>query len=137
MTGANRKLAVKTLLTGAWMLIASVYLFPYVWMVLTGIRRPVDTLTMPPRFIFTPSLEGFAALFREVKFQSYLFNSIVVAVSVTLIVATVAGPAAYALTHLRMRGRRYQRQHSHSHREGLHRLPSQAPVCPPTYAAGR
>jgi multiple sugar transport system permease protein len=105
VTGANRKLAVKTLLTGAWMLIASVYLFPYVWMILTGIRRPVDTLTMPPRFIFTPSFEGFTALFREVKFQAYLFNSIVVAVSVTLIVAMAAGPAAYALTHLRMRGR--------------------------------
>ena len=105
MPTRRRKLVVKTLLTGAWLLIASVYLFPYVWMILTGIRRPVDTLTMPPRFIFTPSFEGFTALFREVKFQGYLLNSIVVATTVTLIVAAIAGPAAYALTQLRMRGR--------------------------------
>ena len=105
MGSPNRKLIVKTLLSGAWLLIASVYLFPYVWMVLTGIRRPVDTLTMPPRFIFTPSFEGFTALLREVKFQGYLLNSIVVATAVTLIVAAIAGPAAYALAQLRMRGR--------------------------------
>jgi multiple sugar transport system permease protein len=105
MAASRRKLIVKTLLTGAWLLIASVYLFPYVWMVLTGIRQPVDTLTMPPRLIFTPSFEGFTALFREVKFQGYLLNSIVVATTVTLIVAAIAGPAAYALTQLRMRGR--------------------------------
>ena len=105
MRASRRKLLVKTLLTGAWLVIASIYLFPYVWMVLTGVRRPVDTLTMPPRFIFTPSFEGFTALFREVKFQGYLLNSIVVATTVTLIVAAIAGPAAYALTQLRMRGR--------------------------------
>jgi multiple sugar transport system permease protein len=105
MAASRKKLIVKTFLTGAWLLIASVYLFPFVWMVLTGIRQPVDTLTMPPRFIFTPSFEGFTALFREVKFQGYLLNSIVVATTVTLIVAAIAGPAAYALTQLRMRGR--------------------------------
>ena len=58
------------------------------------------------RFIFTPSFEGFEALFREVKFQSYLLNSIVVATTTTgPDRGRVAGPAAYALTQLRMRGR--------------------------------
>ena len=104
MTGADRKLLSKLLLTGMWAVIVCIYLFPYVWMVLTGIRRPVDTLTMPPRFIFTPTFDGFDAIFREVKFQDYLLHSVVVAVSATLIVAAVAAPAAYALTHLRMRG---------------------------------
>jgi multiple sugar transport system permease protein len=104
MTGADRKILSKLLLTGAWAAIVCIYLFPYVWMVLTGIRRPVDTLTMPPRFIFMPTFDGFDAIFREVKFQDYLLHSVVVAVSATLIVAAVAAPAAYALTHLRMRG---------------------------------
>jgi multiple sugar transport system permease protein len=103
MTAVDRKLVSKLVLTGVWTAIAGVYLFPYVWMVLTGIRRPVDTLTMPPRFIFMPNFDGFDAIFREVKFQGYLLNSVVVAVSATLIVIAVAAPAAYALTHLRMR----------------------------------
>jgi multiple sugar transport system permease protein len=105
MSAANRRFVVKLLLTSMWSIIAFVYLFPYIWMVLTGIRRPVDTLTMPPRFIFTPTFDGFETIFREVNFQNYLLHSVIVAVSATLIVAAVAAPAAYALTHLRMRGR--------------------------------
>ncbi|MFI5015391.1 MAG: carbohydrate ABC transporter permease [Hyphomicrobiales bacterium] len=104
LTAANRRLIVKLALTGTWSVIAFLYLFPYLWMVLTGFRRPVDTLTMPPKFIFMPTLDGFDAIFSEVKFQNYLGHSVIVAVSATLIVAAVAAPAAYALTHLRLRG---------------------------------
>jgi ABC-type glycerol-3-phosphate transport system permease component len=104
MTRARRKQAVKAALTLMWCAIAFVFLFPYTWMVLTGIRRPVDTLTMPPRLIFTPSLEGFRTIFGQVHFQGYLLNSILVAVASTLAVLIVACPAAYAMTQLRMRG---------------------------------
>lgn len=102
---AARREAIRVALTSAWMVIAFIYLFPYLWMVLTGFRRPIDTLTMPPRFLFTPTLDGFRSIFREVGFQSYLMNSIVVAVTATLLILAVAAPAAYALAQLRMRGR--------------------------------
>ena len=104
MSRADRKRAVKLALTLMWCVISFVYLFPYTWMVLTGIRRPIDTLTMPPRFVFTPSLEGFRTIFGQVHFQGYLFNSIVVAVAATAVVLVIACPAAYAMTQLRMRG---------------------------------
>ena len=94
---------LKVAVTALWCTIAFVYLFPYLWMVLTGIRRPVDTLQM--RFLFVPTLDGFRTIFREIGFQSYLMNSIWVAVPATALVVAVASPAAYALTHLRMRGR--------------------------------
>ena len=80
MTRAGRKRAVKSALTLMWCGVSFVYLFPYTWMVLTGIRRPVDSLTMPPRLIFTPSLDGFRTIFGQVHFQGYLLNSIVVSV---------------------------------------------------------
>jgi len=94
---------VKLVLTAMWCVLGFVYLFPYIWMVLTGIRRPIDTLAM--RFIFTPTLDGFRTVFGEVGFQKYLLNSITVAVPATLLIVAVASPAAYALTQLRMRGR--------------------------------
>lgn len=97
------KLHVRLALTALWCVIAFVYLFPYIWMVLTGFRRPVDTLEM--RFLFTPSLDGFDTMFREIGFQNYLLNSLLVAVPSTLLVVGVASPAAYALTQLRMHGR--------------------------------
>jgi multiple sugar transport system permease protein len=94
---------VKLALTAMWCVLCFVYLFPYIWMVLTGIRRPIDTLAM--RFIFAPTLDGFRTVFGEVGFQKYLLNSISVAVPATLLIVAVASPAAYALTQLRMHGR--------------------------------
>jgi multiple sugar transport system permease protein len=94
---------VKLVLTAMWCVLGFVYLFPYIWMVLTGIRRPIDTLAM--RFVFTPTLDGFRTVFGEVGFQKYLLNSVAVSVPATLLIVAVASPAAYALTQLRMRGR--------------------------------
>ena len=99
------RLQVKVAVTALWCAIAFIYLFPYIWMVLTGIRKPVDTLQM--RFLFTPTLDGFRTIFTEVGFQSYLLNSVTVAVPATLLVVAIAAPAAYALTQLRMRGRMF------------------------------
>jgi multiple sugar transport system permease protein len=104
LTRAGRKRAVKSALTMLWFGISFVYLFPYTWMVLTGIRRPVDSLTMPPRLMFTPTLDGFRTIFGQVHFQGYMLNSIVVSITSTICVLLVACPAAYAMTQLRMRG---------------------------------
>ena len=93
----------RVMLTALWCVIAPVYLFPYIWMVLTGIRQPVDTLAM--RWVFTPTLDGFRSIFNESGFQAYLLNSIVVSVLSTLLVLAAAAPAAYSLAHLRTQGR--------------------------------
>jgi multiple sugar transport system permease protein len=107
MTRRERQHAVKLALTVMWSVIAFVFLFPYLWMLLTGIRRPVDTVSMPPRLFFTPSLEGFRQIFHSIHFQSYLVNSIIVSVTATLVVLVIAAPAAYAMTQLRVRGRSF------------------------------
>jgi multiple sugar transport system permease protein len=96
---ALRKWAVTLLMVA----IAVVYLFPYTWMVLTGFRRPIDTLTMPPKLIFHPTLEGLRYIFATTGFQTYLLHSLIVAVSATCLVVALAAPAAYALAQLRMR----------------------------------
>lgn len=97
----------KLLMTGAWAVIACVYLFPYIWMVMTGFRQPADTLAMPPRFAFTPTLDGFRELFRTAGFQWYLINSLIVSAASTAAVIFIASPAAYALAHLRIAGRTF------------------------------
>lgn len=90
-------------LTALWAGIVLVYLFPYSWMILTGFRNPIDTLSLPPKFIFSPTLDGFRYIFANTGFQHYLANSIIVTVSSTLLIVAVAAPAAYALAHLKMR----------------------------------
>jgi ABC-type glycerol-3-phosphate transport system permease component len=90
-------------LTVLWVGIAWVYLFPYTWMILTGFRNPIDTLSLPPKFFFRPTLDGFRYIFANTGFQHYLANSSIVTASTTLLVVAVAAPAAYALAHLQMR----------------------------------
>jgi ABC-type glycerol-3-phosphate transport system permease component len=77
-----------------------VYLFPYTWMVLSALRHPVDTLSMPPKLLFEVSLDGFVKVFRQSVFGLYLLNSLLVtacSVAMTMLVAT---PAAYALVRI-------------------------------------
>jgi ABC-type glycerol-3-phosphate transport system permease component len=95
----------KATLTALWCVLAFMYLFPYTWMILTGVRQPVDTLAM--RFIFEPTLDGFRTIFGETGFQRYMLNSALVAVPATLMVVALAAPAAYALTQLNLRGRAF------------------------------
>jgi ABC-type glycerol-3-phosphate transport system permease component len=95
----------KWALTLAWSIAAFIYLFPYTWMVLTGFRNPVDTVSMPPRFIFAPTLDGFIKIFTASRFQYYLLHSTVVSISCVLVTLALSAPAAYALAQLKQRGR--------------------------------
>ena len=104
MTRRQRRFTVRLALTVLWAVIAFFFLFPYIWMVLTGIRRPIDSISMPPRFIFTPSLDGFRLIFGQVHFGTYLNHSLIVAAASTAAVLAIACPAAYAMAQLRMRG---------------------------------
>ena len=102
MTLATRALIRKTVLSLACLAIGVTYLFPYIWMVLTGFRSAADTLAI--RFIFTPTLAGFGGVLGDSGFQGHVLNSIVVALTTTGTVLTVAVPAGYALAHLPIRG---------------------------------
>lgn len=94
-----KQAALSVLVTGAVL----VYLFPYTWMVLSGLRYPVDTLAMPPKFLFEVTFEGFAKVFRT-NFGPYLVNSLFVTTTSVLMTVVIATPAAYALVRLRSGG---------------------------------
>jgi ABC-type glycerol-3-phosphate transport system permease component len=92
----------RTLLSLLCLAIGIVYLFPYAWMVMTGFRSAVDTLSL--RFIFQPTLEGFRSVLGDSIFRAYMLNSIIVSTLTTAVVLTIAAPAAFALAHLPIRG---------------------------------
>ena len=93
----------RVLITVMWTAIVLIYLFPYTWMVMTGFRDPIDTLTMPPRLIFRPTLDGFRYIFTNTGFQHYLVNSIVVSVSATTLIIVIASLAATEILPMKSR----------------------------------
>ena len=51
-------------------LYALVAIVPLVWIILTGFKTPADSISYPPKVVFTPSVEGYCNLFTTRSRQS-------------------------------------------------------------------
>ncbi|TCP56921.1 carbohydrate ABC transporter membrane protein 2 (CUT1 family) [Tamaricihabitans halophyticus] len=84
-------------------IIAILFVFPIVWMVLTSFKSEGDAFTSPPRLFFEPTLEQFGNILDR-GFLPYLGNSAFVTVVCTVLVLLLGVPAAYALSIAPVRG---------------------------------
>ncbi|HEV3173446.1 MAG TPA: carbohydrate ABC transporter permease [Actinocrinis sp.] len=78
-------------------IIVLLFFFPVLWMALTGLKHEQDAATNPPRFLFTPTLSEYSAVWTN-GLRPYLEHSITITVTSTLIVLVLALPAAFALS---------------------------------------
>jgi multiple sugar transport system permease protein len=79
-------------------------LFPIYWMVMTSLQ-PRDLIrNMPPNFLFVPTFTNYVDLFVEDTYHLFLFNSLVVSVTVVALSLVIAIPAAYSLSRLDVPG---------------------------------
>jgi multiple sugar transport system permease protein len=77
---------------------------PIAWMLLTSIKPDNIVASMPPVWIFTPTLNSYVELFQTSEFQLYTYNTLIVA-TVTSALATVFGfLSAYSFTRFRYKG---------------------------------
>ena len=80
-----------------------VALLPVVWLLMTSFKKPVDVYAMPPKIIFTPTVENYVTLFVERNFLHYLNNSIVVSFSATFICVFLGALVSYVLSRYRIK----------------------------------
>lgn len=84
---------------------AAVFLFPFLWMVLTSFKPEFDIMGHPERlFPRAVTLDQYAKLMRAIPFMRFLLNSIVFAGGVTVISLCLDSLAGYAFAKLRFRG---------------------------------
>jgi multiple sugar transport system permease protein len=77
--------------------------FPALWILFTSLKTEGELLKFPITYIpRDPTLVNYYQAFTEKPLHLFLFNSIVVAGSSTIITVIVSALAAYALTRLRM-----------------------------------
>ncbi len=88
-------MVIKTLII--WVL-AVVYLFPLLWTILLSFKTRVDALSYPPKFISEFTLQNYIEVWVNSHFLQYCLNSIIIAVSATLIGLLLGTPAAYILS---------------------------------------
>jgi multiple sugar transport system permease protein len=92
------------LLLSVWM---GVVVVPYVWMFLTSLKGDRELYVFPVRYWPShPTTAGFVQLIGNTPFLRYMFNSLVVATGTCALALTAATCAAYALSRLRVHGKR-------------------------------
>lgn len=93
MTRPMRKLMITGL---AWSVALSVSL-PILWMALTAFKTDRDALQLPPKILFTPTLDNFVAANGAIPIVRPILNSVVESAGGTALCFLFAFPAAYAL----------------------------------------
>jgi multiple sugar transport system permease protein len=79
---------------------------PFLWILLTAFKRPVDAASVPPELLSPVTMSNFATLHANGFFQS-LINSTIITVSTTLATVLFGVPAGYAFARGRFPGRRF------------------------------
>ncbi len=79
---------------------AIVLAFPFVWMVVTSLKRQDQVFDVAKTWSFSPSLSGWRFLFEHSKYVTWLGNTALVGVLVVAITLVLALPAGYALARL-------------------------------------
>ena len=95
------------------LLLAIVVLAPVVWMFLSSVMLPVDLTAKPLNLIpRTVTFERYAKIFQSTTtsdpayvFRVALKNSLIIAVSVTVLSLVIGTLSAYAFAHVRFRGK--------------------------------
>ncbi len=95
-------------------IISIIYFLPVLWIILTAFKSYNDTLAVPPKWIFTPTLANFVEVFFrsysagsaavDTGFGLFFFNSIYVA-GLSVVIAVVVGTiAAYGFSRFPLKG---------------------------------
>jgi multiple sugar transport system permease protein len=77
---------------------------PVLWIFLAGFKTRSQILSMPPEWIFTPTLENFKNLFTRYEFFGNLLNSIVISIAAVIIGVIVSFLASYSFSRFRPKG---------------------------------
>lgn len=77
--------------------------FPLLWLFLSSLKPRVEQFYVPPAILFRPSLSNYVQVFTRLPFHRFYLNSLVVAVSTTLLALLIAVPAAYGFSRFRFR----------------------------------
>lgn len=98
------------LVTGIQYLIGIVaiafFFFPMFWLFKASFNKPIDAITLPPVWIFKPTLSNYLAIFQEEPFARFLRNSILVSGGATLVSIIIGLPAAYAFARFDFKGKK-------------------------------
>lgn len=98
-----KKLWANIGLTALTYIAIGIFIFPVLWMVLTGFKQEVEASTTVPLLFFIPTLDQYK-LVAESSFWAYLSNSLIASLVSTALALILGIPTAYSMV-FQMRAR--------------------------------
>jgi len=90
------------------LLVVVLYAVPFLYLLVTSFKTPLETLAVPPTFLPTHwTIENFTTVWATHGVPASLINSVTTATISTLISLALAIPAAYAITRFHTRAGQY------------------------------
>jgi len=99
----KRKITRKTVVYIGIIIAATLSVFPIFYLLLTSFKPPQMTFSIPPVWIFKPTLQNYQEVIEGGDFVKYLFNSLTVGVSTVLISMVLGTFAAFGFARFKFR----------------------------------
>lgn len=107
LTYANRALIKKTVLYTVIIIVGLIFVFPFIWMILSSFKYNKDVLSIPVQF-FPPEWywESYKNAFNysDYDFARYIYNSFVVTVFAVLLCVFLSATSGYGFAKYKFRG---------------------------------
>lgn len=81
-----------------------IILLPIIWGFIVSLKTRADALSMPPNWIFAPTIDNYKTALVDGPYGRTLFNSALIASSSSLLGMVLGIPAAYVFSRARFRG---------------------------------
>ena len=85
----------------ALIVVVTIFLAPVAWLISTAYKPARDIFSIPPSFLFTPTLANFRGVFHYFDLVSLLESSLVISLGSTALSLLIGVPAGYALARAR------------------------------------
>ena len=86
-------------------IVTLLFVFPIIWVFLTSIKDRADAISIPPKWLFIPTLTNYLSILQKADFTLALLNSTIIGLAATLMILVVGTPAAYSFCRFRMKGK--------------------------------
>ncbi len=90
----------------ALLVVIAFCIFPFYWMVATSLKEQAVALASPPVWLFEPTLENYTTALGKSGVARSLLNSLVIAVSTTVLALVLGTPAAFAIARFEFPGKK-------------------------------
>jgi multiple sugar transport system permease protein len=102
----RRQLAGQFAIHAVLILIAVIFILPFLYMFLASFKPSLEVIKMPPTFFpMKPTLGNYIMIFQRLKFWRYFLNSSIVSASITLIAIITSSLAGFVFTKFKFPGK--------------------------------